>query len=64
MSSAQAKRVEINCKIIWGDAEYDLELETDDGVTYSYVVRKDFGTSFGPPLTMTGICNSETYAWR
>ncbi|OBT39665.1 hypothetical protein VE00_10680 [Pseudogymnoascus sp. WSF 3629] len=62
--SAQNERVQANCKIIWGKADYDLDLETDDWVTYTYVVRKDFGSHFGPPLTMTGICNSETHAWE
>lgn len=62
--SAQNERVQASCKIIWGEADYDFDLETDDWVTYAYVVRKDFGSRFGPPLTMTGICNSETHAWE
>jgi hypothetical protein len=64
MSSARGQIIQANCKIIWGDADYDLDVETDDWVTYSCIVKKDFGSHFGPPLTMTGICNSEEHAWR
>jgi hypothetical protein len=64
MSSARGQRIQTNCKIIWGDADYELDVETDDWVTYTCVVRKDLGLHFGPPLTMTGICNSEEQAWR
>lgn len=28
------------------------------------VVKKDFGTEFGPPLTITGICNSTEHVWN
>merc|ERR1712098_197834 len=51
------ERIQINCKIIWGDGNYDLDLETDDWVAYG-VVKRDYGTSFGSPLTMTGLYNS------
>ena len=43
--------------------DYELDVETDF-MTYSCFVRKDFGSHFGPPLTMTGVCNSEEQAWR
>ena len=64
MAADQGQRIQANCKIIWGDADYDLDVETDDWVTYTCVVKKDHGLCFGPPLTMTGICNSEGQAWR
>jgi hypothetical protein len=65
MSSTRGKRIEANCKIIWGaECAYDLELETDDWVNYACIVRQDFGLSFGPPLTMTGLCPSEEAAWN
>lgn len=64
MSSTRGQRIEKNCKIIWGNAaEYDLDIETDDFVNYACVVKKDFGTAFGPPLTMTSLCRSEEAAW-
>ena len=64
MSDAQGKRIEANCKIIWGnDCEYDLDIETDDYVNYTCHVRKDFGDSLGPPLTMTSLCPSSEAAW-
>ena len=64
MSSPRGQRVEANCKIIWGDdSDYDLEIETDDHSEYAWLVRKDFGTSFGPPLTMTNYYPSVEAAW-
>jgi hypothetical protein len=64
MSSTQGQRIQTNCKIIWGDADYDLDLETDDWVAFVCVVKKDLGSHFGPPLTMTGLCNSKEQAWK
>jgi hypothetical protein len=64
MTDTQGARIEANCKIIWGNGDYDLDVETDDWVAYACVVNKDFGSHFGPPLTMTGLCNSAEQAWR
>jgi hypothetical protein len=64
MSSIQGQRIQTNCQIIWGDGDYDIDVETDDWITYWAVVQKDYGTSFGAPLTMTGICRSKEHAWR
>jgi hypothetical protein len=64
MSSTLFQRILASCETIWGKADYDLDLETDDWITYWAVVKKDLGTSFGPPLTMTGACDSEDHAWR
>ena len=64
MAVTQSQRIQANCIIIWGDADYDVDVETDDGDAYTCVVKKDFGLRFGPPLTMTGICNSQEQAWR
>jgi hypothetical protein len=64
MSSVQGQRIQANCKIIWGDdSEYDLDAESDDYINYTCFVRKDYGTSFGPPLTMTGLCYTREGAW-
>lgn len=64
MPSAEGQRIEANCRTIWGDnCEYDVDLETDDYVNYVCIVRKDFGLSFGSPLTMTSLCPSEEAAW-
>lgn len=64
MSDVQGQRIEANCKVIWGNAfEYDLDIETDDYVNYICFVKKDYGTSFGSPLTMTCVCRSSEAAW-
>lgn len=63
MASSEAQRIQSLCQLIWGDGDYDLDLETDDRITYYVVVKKDYGTSFGPLLMMTGICHSEDHAW-
>jgi hypothetical protein len=57
MSSAQGKRIQANCKIIWGDSDYEFDVETDDWINYWGFVKKDFGFFFGPPLTMTALCS-------
>ncbi|KAH7109597.1 hypothetical protein B0J11DRAFT_586451 [Dendryphion nanum] len=65
MSSAQGQRIEQNCKIIWGNnCEYDLDIETEDHISYICSVKKDFGTSFGPPLMITDVCPSSEAAWK
>jgi len=53
MPSDQGEHFQANCKLIYGDYDYDLEFETDDYVHYNCVVRKDFGLHFGPLLIMT-----------
>jgi hypothetical protein len=64
MSDAQGQRIEANCKIIWGSScDYDLDIETDDWVNYVCVVKKDFGTSYGPLLMITSVCRSSEAAW-
>jgi hypothetical protein len=61
--SSQGKRIEANCKIIWGEYhDYDLSIDTNDYVLYDCYVRKDFGTSFGPPLTMASASGSREKA--
>jgi hypothetical protein len=52
-AEAQGKRIQANCKIIWGDAHYEIEIETDDWTSYLGYVKKDLGFSFGPLLAMT-----------
>ncbi|KAJ5882693.1 uncharacterized protein N7473_011127 [Penicillium subrubescens] len=63
MSSPQGQRIQASCVTIWGSGDYDIDVETDDWASYYAVVKKDFGSSFGPPLTITGICQSEVHAW-
>lgn len=63
MSSPRGQRIQANCVTIWGNGDYDLDLETDDWQTFWAIVKKDFGTYFGPPLTITGVCRSEGHAW-
>jgi hypothetical protein len=64
MASARGQRIEANCKTIWGtDSVYDLSEETDDWINYICYVKKDFGTSFGPVLTLS-ICSSSEAAWN
>ncbi|KAH8816320.1 hypothetical protein F5884DRAFT_852763 [Xylogone sp. PMI_703] len=64
MPTDRAKRIEASCRIIWGDGVYDFDIETDDYITWFGYVKKDFGLDLGPPLTMTGLCNSEDRAWN
>jgi hypothetical protein len=64
MSSARGKRIEDYCKIIWGShCDYDIDIETDDWENYSCIVKRDFGLSFGPPLTITSLCYGSEAAW-
>jgi hypothetical protein len=65
MSAAedQGKRIQANCKIIWGDDDYNIDIETDDWTSYLGYVKKDFGFSFGPLLAMTGFCSSREETW-
>jgi hypothetical protein len=37
--------------------------ETDDYLNYMCHVKEDFGSSFGPPLTITSVCRSSEAAW-
>ncbi|KAI1383505.1 uncharacterized protein F4822DRAFT_420849 [Hypoxylon trugodes] len=65
MSISRSRRIEANCKKIWGsDDAYDIDVEGDEfPPAYNGCVRKDFGTSFGIPLTMTGTCRSAEAAY-
>lgn len=63
MTSPQSERIQASCVTIWGSSDYDVDIETDDWTSYYAVVKKDFGSSFGPPLTMTGMHNSEDQVW-
>jgi hypothetical protein len=62
-------RIEANCKTIWGDKDYDFEVEggcmfAADDTGYQIFVREDRGTSWGPNLTMTFLCKGEETAWN
>jgi hypothetical protein len=63
MSSERGQHIEANCKIIWGDDDYDLEIDTDDYLNDTCSVKKDCGLSFGPPLTMIPLLPSSEAAW-
>ncbi|KAK1675965.1 hypothetical protein BDP55DRAFT_662811 [Colletotrichum godetiae] len=58
------QRIEENCKTIWGDHVYEIDYETDDNEVFQYFVLRDYGSSFGPALTMTLLCHSEEAAYR
>ncbi|KAJ5959467.1 uncharacterized protein N7479_006617 [Penicillium vulpinum] len=64
MSSPQGQRIQASCVTIWGKGDYEIDIETEDRMSYYAVVKKDFGSSFGPPLTMTGECNSQEHVWK
>jgi len=64
MSNDQGERIQANCRIIWGEGDYDLDIYADDYEYYSCWVKRDFGLSFGPPLTGTGLCSSPEKAWN
>ncbi|KAL2837124.1 hypothetical protein BJY01DRAFT_251639 [Aspergillus pseudoustus] len=57
------ERMHTNCEIIWGKGNYELEAEADDWETWWVLVRRDYGSSYGGPLTITEICSSEDSAW-
>jgi hypothetical protein len=65
MSSSveRGQRIQANCKIIWGDGDYDLDNQTDDHLNWQCLVQRDLGLSY-EPLTMTALCNSPERAWR
>ncbi|KAF2430154.1 hypothetical protein EJ08DRAFT_649944 [Tothia fuscella] len=57
------RRIEANCARIWGaDAQYDLDMETNDNIHYQRFVKKDFGDSFSAPLIATVSCRGEAAA--
>lgn len=60
--AAQGERIQASCRIIWGPGDYDIDVKTDDWVYYQAAVCQDFGTFFGVPLTMTGLCRSYEHA--
>lgn len=64
MTSSMQQRVEENCKTIWGGHDYEIDYETDNTMIFQYFVLRDYGSSFGPPLTMTWFHDSEEAAHR
>lgn len=34
MASAQGQRIQASCEIIWGTGDYDIDIETDDWISY------------------------------
>jgi hypothetical protein len=64
MASPRGQRIQASCQIIWGDGDYDIDIDNEWCTTYWASVKKDFGLSFGPPLIMTGICDSQDHAMR
>ena len=59
------ERILANCKAIWGaQYDYDFDLETDDYVLYWCTVKRDYGLSIGPALTITAACHGEEGAWN
>ena len=64
MTSAEWQRIQTYCGVIWGKGDYDIDVETDDWDTYYGVVKRDYGTEYGPPLTMTVMCKSTQQVWK
>lgn len=62
--SHQVQRIQNYCETIWGPDDYEIDTETDDYEKYQAFVKKDYGDSYGPLLTMTPICNSNDRAWN
>jgi hypothetical protein len=63
MSDNQGERIQNNCRAIWGDGNYELDIETDNWMDWYCYVRKDYGLSFGDLLWMAGPCNSPEETW-
>jgi hypothetical protein len=64
-------RIVPNCKIIWGDKDYDFKVEGGkfmfepiDGKRYQVFVGEDCGDHWGPNLTVTPLYVEEETAWR
>ena len=63
-TQTQYQRIEGYCKKIWGPFDFDIDTETDDHEYYMCVVKRDHGSSFGPPLTLTTVCRGQNAAWH
>ena len=63
MSSEQGQRIQANCKVIWGDGDYDFDIETNDWVNWQCIVKINFGDAYEPLLTMTQLYNSKERAY-
>jgi hypothetical protein len=66
--AARYERIEANCKIIWGDKDYDFEVEGGDMFSQSdpgfqIFVREDRGTSWGHFLTATPLYRNQETCW-
>ena len=59
MSNEQGRRMEANCRIIWGSGDYYFDEETDDHESYQCVVTGDDGEL----LTMTMLARTRERAW-
>ena len=66
MSFSEGERIESYCRIIWGEGNYDIDVECDDASYPKYigVIKRDFGLVLGPPLTVTQVCDSSEQACR
>jgi hypothetical protein len=64
MTSTQSQRIVANCKLIWGkDDDYDLDIETDDWVTYTCYVKRIVEGVPGPLLMLAMASPSREAAW-
>lgn len=63
MQDPLAERVQASCAVIWGPGDYDIDIETTDWTGFWAVVKKDFGDTYGPTLTMTPVLDSIDSAW-
>ncbi|KAF2117873.1 hypothetical protein BDV96DRAFT_405626 [Lophiotrema nucula] len=62
---ARGKRIEANCKKIWGaNKDFDFDVESDDYEFYFCYVREDFGDMFGRLLAATFSYRGLEGAWN
>ncbi|KAA8565169.1 hypothetical protein EYC84_010909 [Monilinia fructicola] len=63
MASNRGETLLANCRSVWSDGDYELDVETDDYECWQGMVRKDYGNALGGLLTMTPLCDLEENAW-
>ena len=62
MASLDPRHIQSYCSTVWGRGDYDVDFETDDWDKFYITIKRHYGTSLGPPLTMTSVCDSEQQA--
>lgn len=54
----------INCEIIWGKGEYELDIEGDYDEGFVCSVHRVYNDGDERPLIMTRLCKSSKKAWK